>query len=103
MRHEARRCGPWRDTWLSRVRRCNNPLLPDEASLEIARRPYVQALTERITAEQAPRPESHPEPQPEPTPPERKQPPAIERVVITDRTNAAARKLIESVFSEEPG
>ena len=39
--------------------------------------------------------------QPETTPPpERKNPPAIERVVITDRTNDLARKLIDSVFHE---
>lgn len=46
-------------------------------------------------------PEAQPEPTPEPpAPPERTKPPAIERVVITDRTNDLARKLIDSVFHE---
>ena len=80
-----RHCGPWRDTWLGRVRHCNNPLLPEAATLEI---------------ERTPEPEPEPEADVTPALPPVKEPPAVERVVITERTTKIARKLIESVFTE---
>lgn len=104
---QHRRCGPWRETVFGRVRRCNNPLLPEEPSFEIARVMTADGAVlsaDAVTAEAlfgVSDDEAQPEPQPETTPPaERKRPPAIERVVITDRTNEMARKLIESVFRE---
>jgi len=107
MADQRRRCGPWRETWLGRVRRCNNPLLPEEGALEIERRQRAHAVAARITAEQQPDPA--PEPPPEPTPPaertlpERKTPPDCERLVITERTNTVARKLVDSVFGPGKG
>lgn len=85
---QRRRCGPWRETWLGRVRRCNNPLWPEREELEIARPVLAQEPPEK--------------PQPETTPalPERKTPPDCERRANTEHTNAVARKLIASVFGK---
>lgn len=92
-----RRCGPWRETALGQVRRCNNPLLPEESSFEIAR-PAVATSQNDATHEEPKR-----EPEATPALPERKTPPADERVTISERENEAARRLVDSVFGSERG
>ena len=98
----VRRCGPWRETHLGRVRRCNNPLLPAESSFEIAQ---AVAAADALFGVSDDEPTPAPEPQPETTPtlPERKTPPAIEWRSNTQRTQEIARKLIESVFGTSEG
>lgn len=97
-------CGPWRETALGQVRRCNNPLLPEESSFEIARAVAAADALFGVSDEEPQQAEPETTPPPElPELPERKTPPASERVVITERTNEAARKLIASVFGASEG
>lgn len=126
----SRRCGPWRETQLGKVRRCNNPLLPEESEPEVtpAEQLTVGERTQKtelvlgpdvqwralvdfgfgphwIGTMPPPDDDSRDDPDPEATPalPERKTPPGIEWRSNTQRTQEIARKLIESVFGPSEG
>ena len=77
-----RHCGPWRETPVGTARHCDHPLRVEAPEPSPSKGP------------------THKEPQREAELPPVKEPPAAERVVITERTPKIARKLIESVFTE---